>query len=248
MPNTQRPHTFLRGLQGAVPIGIGYIPVAITFGILGKTGGLPLAPVLAMSLAVFAGAAQFMALSLLLAGTAGGQIVLAVFLLNLRHLLFSANLSRKLPRLSKAATAALAFGITDEVFSVASAEQKLPPRYLLGLELGAWTAWSGGTALGYVAGNLLPPELAAAFGTGLYALFASLAVWQVRDGGGRILFVFVSAAALNTSFRLGLGLSAGWAFVLAMTVGALAGLLLEGVGSSGSGRETGSAIRGREES
>jgi predicted branched-subunit amino acid permease len=200
--------------------------VAITFGILGKTGGLALAPVAAMSLFVFAGASQFMALSLIVSGVAAGQIVLAVFLLNLRHLLFTANLSRKLPTLGGKA-AGLAFGVTDEVFSVASGEERLRPRYLLGLELGAWSAWSGGTILGYLAGNLLPAELAAAFGTGLFALFASLAVWQVRSGGGRILFVVLLAGGLNTLLRLGVGIAAGWAFVIAMILAAVAGLTLE---------------------
>lgn len=207
--------------------------MAITFGILGKTGGLSLAPVLAMSLAVFAGAAQFMALSLLIGGAAGGQIVVAVFLLNLRHLLFSANLSRKLPKLSAALSAGLAFGVTDEVFSVASKEQTVSPRYLFGLELGAWSAWSGGTAVGFLAGNLLPSELAAAFGTGLYALFASLSVWQAKDGGGKILIVFITAAVLNTAFRLVLEMNTGWAFVLAMGAAALIGLLLESWGNHG---------------
>ena len=221
--------TFLHGLRRAVPIAIGYVPVAITFGILGKTAGLTLWPVLGMSLLVFAGAAQFMALSLIVAGVTAGQIVLAVFLLNLRHLLFSANLSRKLPLLGNAAAALLAFGVTDEVFSVATVEERLRPWYLLGLELGAWSAWSGGTLLGYLAGNLLPGELAAAFGTGLYALFASLAVWQVRDRGGRILLVLLISAGLNTLFRIVLGIDGGWAFVLAMGLASTAGLLSEEV-------------------
>lgn len=230
MLQTSETQSFRAGLKGAVPIAIGYIPVAITFGILGKTGGLPLAPVAAMSLFVFAGAAQFMALSLIVTGVAAGQVVLAVFLLNLRHLLFTANLSRKLPRLSGMKSAALAFGVTDEVFSVAATEERLCPRYLIGLELGAWSAWGGGTIIGYLAGNLLPTELAAAFGTGLFALFASLAVWQVRSGGVRILFVVILAGGLNTLLRLGLGMAAGWAFVVAMMVAAVAGLALEELG------------------
>lgn len=229
MLETTESQTFGRGLKAALPIAIGYIPVAITFGILGKTGGLALAPVAAMSLFVFAGAAQFMALSLLVSGVAAGQIVLAVFLLNLRHLLFTANLSRKLPKLRGVVASVLAFGVTDEVFSVASSEEGLRPPYLLGLELGAWSAWSGGTILGYLAGNLLPTDLAAAFGTGLFALFASLAVWQIRSGGARVFLVILLAGGLNTALRLGLGVAAGWAFVIAMMTAAVAGLLMEEV-------------------
>jgi 4-azaleucine resistance transporter AzlC len=221
---------FRRGLRSALPIAIGYVPVAITFGILGRTAGLDLSPVIAMSVFVFAGAAQFMALSLMVTGAGAGQIVLAVFLLNLRHLLFSANLSRKLPVLRTVDAAVLAFGVTDEVFSVASTEPRVRPRYLLGLEFGAWSAWSGGTLLGYLAGNLLQPELAAAFSTGLYALFASLAVWQVRTGGLRMLIVVVIASGANIVLRNALGITAGWAFVIAMLIASVAGLAMEGDG------------------
>ncbi|MFP4329258.1 MAG: AzlC family ABC transporter permease [Alkalispirochaetaceae bacterium] len=221
--------SFGRGLRSALPIAIGYVPVAVAFGILGKGAGLSLPPVVGMSLLVFAGAAQFMALSLLASGVAGAQIVLAVFLLNLRHLLFSANLSRKLVTLRGALKPLLAFGITDEVFSVASSAERLKPSYLLGLELGAWGAWSGGTLIGYLAGDLLPPTLAAAFATGLYALFASLGVWQIRSGGVRIAAVVLLSAGANAVLRLLLEVPAGWAFLLAMLFAALAGTLLEEV-------------------
>ncbi|TVQ26151.1 MAG: branched-chain amino acid ABC transporter permease, partial [Spirochaetaceae bacterium] len=180
-----RGRAFLHGLRVAAPIAVGYVPVAITFGILGRAAGIAAGPVTAMSLIVFAGAAQFMALSLIASGTGAGQIMLAVFLLNLRHLLFGANLSRRLPRLSRPMSALLAFGLTDEVFSVASTEppagpgQQLDPYFVMGVEAGAWFAWSAGTVIGYAGGAFLSQQLAVAFATGLYALFASIAVWQV---------------------------------------------------------------------
>jgi len=166
--------------------------VAITFGILGRATGLDGAPVVAMSLVVFAGAAQFLAVSLYGAGAA-----------------------------------LLAFGVTDEVFSVAGTEPDVRPGYLLGLEFGAWAAWSGGTVIGYVAGGLLPADLAAAFATGLYALFASIAVWQVRSAGSRVAVVLILSGGINSLLRLWIEVTAGWAFVAAMLVAASVGFLLE---------------------
>ena len=224
---------FLRGLRAAVPIAVGYVPVAITFGILGRAAGIAIGPVTAMSLVVFAGAAQFIALSLIASGTGAGQIVLAVFLLNLRHLLFGANLAQRLPRLSRPLAALLAFGVTDEVFSVVSAEpatepgRQLDPVFVLGVEAGAWFAWSAGTVIGYVGGTLLSADLAVAFATGLYALFSSIAVWQIKSGGLRTAAVVVLAGALNTTLRLAVGMPPGWAFVIAMCVAAAAGSLLD---------------------
>ncbi|TVQ23167.1 MAG: hypothetical protein EA382_10675, partial [Spirochaetaceae bacterium] len=74
-----------------------------------------------------------------------------------------------------------------------------------------------------------------AFATGLYALFASIAVWQVRSGGARTAFVVVFAGLLNTTLRLVVGLPPGWAFVIAMSVAAAAGAL---PAHSGSGRSS----------
>lgn len=227
MQHVSEPQSFALGVRSAVPIAIGYIPVAIAFGILGRSAGLPMAAVVGMSLLVFAGAAQFMALSLIAGGVSAPQIVVAVFLLNLRHLLFTANLSRKTLGFGVIEKLFLSFGITDEVFSVASGEGRVSRAYLSGLELGAWAAWSGGTLIGYIAGDLLPPTLAAAFSTGLYALFASLAVWQVRSGGIRIAAVAVLSALLHTLFRTAFDLNPGWAFLLAMGTAALAGALSE---------------------
>ncbi|MCX7040304.1 MAG: AzlC family ABC transporter permease, partial [Spirochaetes bacterium] len=52
----------LRGARAAVPIAIGYVPIAIAFGILAKQAGLNSLQALGMSAIVYAGASQFASL------------------------------------------------------------------------------------------------------------------------------------------------------------------------------------------
>ena len=87
--------TFSHGLKAGSSIAIGYFPVALTFGLLAKTTGLSIIQATAMSLFVFAGASQYMALSLLATGVAPWLIVTNTFIVNIRHFLMTAALSEK---------------------------------------------------------------------------------------------------------------------------------------------------------
>lgn len=225
------------GLLASIPIVGGYVPVAITFGLIARSANLSTLDSVAASLIVFAGASQFLAVGLYAAGLPAVQIVLAGFLLNLRHLLMSSVIARHLPRRSFIVRSVLAFGVTDEVFGVASwrsAEgREIDPGFLAGLELGAYLSWTTGTLAGAILGDIVPPGLRTAMGLALYALFATLLAGQVRaarqTGRERLLRVIAAALgaiAINTVLRELLGFGAGSAFPVAMTGGAAAGIVL----------------------
>lgn len=119
-------------INDGVPIIMGFIPIAMVFGILSKSAGITLVESLGFSMIVFAGASQFIALNLLIAGARIGEIVLTTLLINFRHFLFAASLSPKLTKHMKKATPLIAFGHTDEIFSVASLKEKeLTKEYML---------------------------------------------------------------------------------------------------------------------
>ena len=88
----------LRGLRAAVPIAIGYVPIAIAFGILARQAGLRAGEALGMSAIVYAGASQFASLSLIAGNSSPLAIALATLVLNFRHFLMSASLVQRLPR------------------------------------------------------------------------------------------------------------------------------------------------------
>ncbi len=202
---------------------MGYLPVGIAFGLLSRTAALPAGLTIALSVFVFAGAAQFMAVSLLASGSALWGIVAATFFLNLRHLLMSSSLvsrHRFPPRLAPI----LAFGVTDETFAVASATPTAAcpqenGRYVLGLETAAYGAWVCATAVGYGFGSVLPATVAAAMGVALYCLFTALLVPRVRKAWFPAA-VAAGAAGINSCLAAGLGVPAGLSFVIALVASA----------------------------
>lgn len=216
---------FKSGLAAGVPILVGYLPVAVAFGILSKTTGLTPWQGFSISAFVFAGASQFIALNLLAVGAGLGEIILTTFIVNLRHLLMSASLSARITA-KQAVKPFLAFGVTDEVFSVASfREGGVTPGFLLALELTAYSSWVAGTVLGYLLGAILPPLLSASMGIALYAMFVALLVPQARKSRP-ILFMAIAAAALN-SLLCALGvLSQSWNLLISIIVVAAGGALL----------------------
>ena len=78
---------FLDGLRSGVSLAVGYIPVALTFGLLAKTTGLSLFETFLMSALVFGGASQYMSLSMLAVQTGIIEIVMTTFIVNIRHFL-----------------------------------------------------------------------------------------------------------------------------------------------------------------
>lgn len=188
---------FLRGLKAGIPIALGYIPIAIAFGLLAKANGVPLMIAFLLSFLVFAGASQFVAVQMMSAGALWGSIVLFTFLLNSRHLLMSATISARLTRSTWWQRAIIAFGITDESFSVASLSSgKLTFPYLFSLNGIAYLSWVLGTILGFSAGSLLPNELQSSMGIALYAMFIALIVPAMK-GSRLIFFTVVGSALLN---------------------------------------------------
>jgi 4-azaleucine resistance transporter AzlC len=108
---------FFRGMRLALPIVLGYAPVGFAFGVLGMQAGMTPATVALMSLVVYAGSSQLIAAGLLTAGAGTAGIVLAAFVVNLRHLLMSAALTPYLRRWTRLQQALFSFELTDETFA-----------------------------------------------------------------------------------------------------------------------------------
>ena len=174
---------FARGLVDSMAIGAGYVPVAISFGVAAIAAGLSPMVVILTSVLVFAGASQFILIALLVSGAAWWVAVPAVLLMNARHLFYGPALygqltavPRRLPLL------AWSFGLTDEVFASAVAKlgQQSPAAreaWYVGLQLGAYLAWVGGTVLGVVFNHVLqnaPIFVTEALNFVLPALFLAL--------------------------------------------------------------------------
>jgi 4-azaleucine resistance transporter AzlC len=108
----------LQGLSAAWPICLGYIPIGLAFGVLAQKSGLYPIEIMLMSILVFAGSSQFIAVSMLSAGAGAVSIIITTFAVNLRHLLMSSSLAVFLSDTTRRKLTLFAYGVTDESFAV----------------------------------------------------------------------------------------------------------------------------------
>lgn len=218
---------FKAGVIKAFPIMIGYLPIAISFGIIAMQSNLHLYQALLMSVTVFAGASQFMAVNMLFMGASGAEIVLAAFILNFRHFIMSMSLMNRLKSIPLRWKAFLSFGITDETFAVASADEDMTENssrfYVLGMFAGAYFSWILGTLAGGLLSMAIPPGISESMSIALYSMFIALLVPAVRKKW-RLGIIAVASGLLN--FILSRWLTVGWGIVLSTIIGGGLGILL----------------------
>lgn len=215
-----------QGAADGFPIVVGYFPVAMAFGLLARTTGVTLTDACLFSLVVFAGASQFMALDLIRAGIATVDIILATFLLNLRHFMMSAALAVRLKEVRRGLLPFIAFGVTDESFSVASLKAgEITAPYLLALNGVAYGSWAAGTVAGYLLGNILPAAVQGSLGVGLYALFTAILVPEIKKSAGALYIALLAGLLYIFIGRSGL-ISPGWGLIAAIIAAAAVGLFV----------------------
>jgi branched chain amino acid efflux pump len=108
----------LQGLSAAWPICLGYVPIGLAFGVLAQKAGFYPIEIMLMSILVYAGSSQFIAVSMLSAGAGPVSVILATFVVNLRHLLMSSSLALFLGDATRRKLTLFAYGITDESFAI----------------------------------------------------------------------------------------------------------------------------------
>ena len=212
---------FKKGIQAGISIGIGYFPIALTFGLLAKTSGLSIYETVLMSLIVFAGASQYISLSLIAYGTGIFEIILTTFIVNIRHFLMSATLNEKSEEDHLINKLFYSFGITDETFSVAATrEEKVSSGFMLGLNSVAYASWVVCSGIGHLIGASLPQTLQESMGVALYAMFIGLLVPSMKKSA-KVIFLAVLGAIFNSIFTIGHIMAQGWAIVTATLLSAI---------------------------
>lgn len=169
---------FKQGAIDGIPIALGYIAVSFSLGIQAKTVGINWIWATLMSLLNSTSAGQFAALSIISACGTYTELALSQLIINLRYMLMSCALSQKIdPKSSFVHRFIMAGGITDEIFGISSAfKGKLNPFYTYGAMILAIPAWSLGTALGVIFGNILPAIIVNALSVALYGMFIAIII------------------------------------------------------------------------
>ena len=219
---------FVRGLLDGVPIALGYLSVSFGFGILAVRSGLTALTSVIIAAVNLTSAGQAAGIAIIAAGGSYIEMALTQLVINLRYGLMSISLSQKLDDTFNTPRRLLvAYGITDEIFAVASAQKGLlTSRYMYGLISISMAGWCAGTLLGASAGQLLPASLTDAMGIVLYAMFIAIVIPPAKKSRG-VLAVAVSAAICSMIFKYLLPqVTGGFAIIFSAVIAAVTGALV----------------------
>lgn len=195
--HNEKTNIFLRGMRDGIPIGLGYFVVAFSLGIHARQAGLSWLQGFVMSFVTHASAGEKAGLISIAAGDTLALLALFMLVANARYLLMSTALSQKIrPETSVWHRMLTGFLVTDELFGVSIAYPGyLEPVYLYGAGLVAVPSWSLGTALGIVAGDLLPALAVTSLSAAIYGMFLAVIIPPCRTNRRLIAVVLISLAA-----------------------------------------------------
>ncbi len=174
---------FTAGARAAVPVCIGYFSVSFGFGAMAISQGLSVWHAILISASNLTSAGQFAGLTVIAAGATLLEMILTQIVINSRYALMSLALGQRFgPEVGILPRMAAAFFNTDEVFALGMTRLgKLTSSYFLGAGVTAAFGWIAGTAMGALAGTVLPAGLRIALGIMLYGMFIAIVVPQARQ-------------------------------------------------------------------
>lgn len=216
---------YKRAFSDGTTIGLGYLPVAVAFGITAK----PILDLLAtglMSAMNYGGAGQFLTLQML-NDSSYIAIIIAIFILNSRMFVMSFKINYDLRHLNIVKRFMVSLFVTDESFALTSRygpERKTFADYFITVFV-SYIFWVVFTIVGYLTGEIMSERLVIASGIALYALFIALLMPSLESNVRNII-----VAGLGMTLHLFLievGIAPGIAIVIAMLTAASVGLLLE---------------------
>jgi 4-azaleucine resistance transporter AzlC len=192
-PAEQDKGIFIIALKTTVPVFLGYIPLGMAFGLLLSGAGYHWIYAFIMSLFVYAGSAQFLAVALLVAGAGLTDFAVATLLLNLRHSFYGLSMLEKFSDLGMVKLY-LVFALTDETYALLTTTE-VPPggsksNFYFYIATLNHLYWITGSVLGAVLGSVFDLNLEG-ISFVLTALFVVLTIEQYLCS--KVRFPFVAA-------------------------------------------------------
>ena len=206
-------------LREVVPVMLAVVPFGMVYGTVAVGSGLSLAQMMGFTATVFAGASQLAALQMIGIGAPVWSVLLTVFALNFRHVLYSASIGRHLTRFGGGQKALAFFFLVDPMFGAAEARvfrQPLTKTFYFAYAVSLYACWVLSSLAGGLFGRLIENPRAVGLDFILPVYFLAL-VMSFRT---RSRFYPVAATSAGVSILVFLTVGPPWH----VTIGALAGI------------------------
>ena len=169
---------FLSGLRDGVPVGLGYFVVAFSLGIAAKASGISALAAFVASAANLASAGEYAGFTVIRENGSLIEMALMILVANCRYMLMSAALSQRIsPEMRTFHRFTLSYFVTDELFALNIAKPGyVNPTYAYGTLLASAPAWAVGTAVGVLAGSVLPGSVVSALSVALFGMFIAIII------------------------------------------------------------------------
>lgn len=221
-------NSYMRGVKAGIPIGLGYLSVSFTFGIMAVSYGFSWWQAVLISMATVTSAGQFAGIGVMLHPGQYLEMLISQLTINVRYSFMSISLSQKVNEKFKGIYRWLfGFMMTDEIFAVASAEKEVSRSFFAGLATAPYVGWSLGTLIGALLGNVLPGRLMSALSLAIYGMFVAIVMPGIKEGKA-VVVVVAFALVLSSLFyyvpflaQVSSGLSISICAIIAALVGAV---------------------------
>jgi 4-azaleucine resistance transporter AzlC len=216
-----------KGFIDSLPVMVSVSAFGIVYGVLAVQSGLTLTEAFLSCVIVLAGMAQFASLPLFAAHVSPFAIIGTTFIINMRHFIMGAAVSRRFSEHTLFGKLAASYFLIDESFAMASAWAEKGRKgsvrdYMIGSGIAVLVSWTAGSVAGGLFGNFLGDPKAYGLDFAAAAAFIGLLAPQVKGKGD--LVVLLSAAIISVSVSLFAGGS--WHILVSGIVASLIGALV----------------------
>lgn len=194
---------FREGMRDGIPIALGYLVVSFTLGIAAHNAGLTAWQSFWTSAFNLASAGEYAAFTVIAADAPYWEMALITLVANIRYSLMSTVLSQRFsPSTSIWHRIGVGTCVTDEIFGITIARRgAIEPAYNYGAISLTVPAWSIGTAMGVLAGDILPSMLLSSLSVALYGMFIAIIIPPAKMDR-RILALVVLSFLLSVASAL----------------------------------------------
>lgn len=211
---------YLKGVKAGIGMGVAFIPFGLTIGLIAKSNGMHTLVTAALSFGIYAGGSEAMLLKMVYGQHSTAlEVVISVFMINLRYLLLNLLIFRQLKSGTKFWKKVLVgIGLTDETITYAILKKENSPWYVIGLNTLPYICYGGSSVLGSLFGDLIPEVFRASMSFILYSIYFSLLIMSLQKLPKFFeVVIYVIAMKLAFMYLPGLNMvSSGWAMIIIM--------------------------------